>query len=140
MFALVNLCVFKCRMDKLNLKYHELASNPQYSSVEMNMFDTSLNTAATSLGSSPAFTLIGATTLGGITMSGGSHGVTVVRKEVDLTPEERKYLLSVERGDIPTVQLCLQVLYHLAYRYHLALRYLPTILFTGTTLSTSTTS
>ena len=33
-----------------------------------------------------------------------SVGRGVVRKHIDLTVEERQYLLAVERGDIPTVQ------------------------------------
>ena len=36
-----------------------------------------------------------------------SVGRGVVRKRVDLTADERQYLLAVERGDCPSVQQCL---------------------------------
>jgi len=45
-------------------------------------------------------------------LMGDNVGMGVVRKQVDLSVEERQYLLAVERGDIPTVQqwlICEQV-------------------------------
>jgi hypothetical protein len=35
-------------------------------------------------------------------------GMGVIRKEIELNPDERKYLMAVERGDVPTVQQCLR--------------------------------
>ncbi|KAL3880335.1 hypothetical protein ACJMK2_032583 [Sinanodonta woodiana] len=37
-------------------------------------------------------------------MEGDSLGMGVIRKEVDLTNEEKQYLLAVERGDIPSAR------------------------------------
>jgi hypothetical protein len=52
------------------------------------------------------------TTLSGQSLhhSGASdgHGMGVIRKDVELTPDERKYLMAAERGDVPTVQQCLR--------------------------------
>lgn len=44
------------------------------------------------------------------TMSSGSDGLGmgVIRKEVELNSDERRYLMAVERGDVPTVQQCLR--------------------------------
>lgn len=40
----------------------------------------------------------------GIDMDGDSFGMGVIRKEVDLTNDEKQYLLGMERGDIPTTK------------------------------------
>lgn len=40
----------------------------------------------------------------GIDMEEDSLGMGVVRKEVDLTNDEKQYLLAVERGDIPSTR------------------------------------
>ena len=40
----------------------------------------------------------------GTELEGDSLGMGVIRKEVDLTNEEKQYLLAVERGDIPSTR------------------------------------
>jgi hypothetical protein len=40
----------------------------------------------------------------GIDMEEDSLGMGVIRKEVDLTNDEKQYLLAVERGDIPSTR------------------------------------
>ena len=41
-----------------------------------------------------------------------SLGMGVIRKEVDLTNEEKQYLLAVERGDIPSTRQYLSMIGH----------------------------
>lgn len=50
-----------------------------------------------------------------------SLGMGVIRKEIELTPGEKKYLLAVERGDIPTVRQFLG-LAQVSTTHHLRLR------------------
>jgi ankyrin repeat protein len=45
----------------------------------------------------------------GIDMEEDSLGMGVIRKEVDLTNDEKQYLLAVERGDIPSTRQYLGV-------------------------------
>lgn len=40
----------------------------------------------------------------GMDQEGDSLGMGVIRKEMDLTNEEKQYLLAVERGDIPSTR------------------------------------
>ncbi|XP_033743329.1 LOW QUALITY PROTEIN: transient receptor potential-gamma protein-like [Pecten maximus] len=46
---------------------------------------------------------------GGTDMDGDCLGMGVIRKEVDLTNDEKQYLLAVERGDIPSTRQYLSV-------------------------------
>ena len=48
----------------------------------------------------------------GIELEGDSLGMGVIRKEVDLTNEEKQYLLAVERGDIPSTRQYLSLIGH----------------------------
>lgn len=48
----------------------------------------------------------------GIDLAGDSLGMGVIRKEVDLTNEEKQYLLAVERGDIPSTRQYLSLIGH----------------------------
>ncbi|XP_052795116.1 transient receptor potential-gamma protein-like isoform X1 [Mya arenaria] len=43
---------------------------------------------------------------------GDSFGMGVIRKEIDLTNEEKQYLLAVERGDIPSTRQYLSLIGH----------------------------
>ena len=45
-------------------------------------------------------------------LDGDSLGMGVIRKEVDLTNEEKQYLLAVERGDIPSTRQYLSLIGH----------------------------
>lgn len=48
----------------------------------------------------------------GIELEGDSLGMGVIRKEIDLTNEEKQYLLAVERGDIPSTRQYLSLIGH----------------------------
>ncbi|XP_060577329.1 transient receptor potential-gamma protein-like isoform X3 [Ruditapes philippinarum] len=48
----------------------------------------------------------------GLDLEGDSLGMGVIRKEVDLTNEEKQYLLAVERGDIPSTRQYLSLIGH----------------------------
>ncbi|KAH3838869.1 hypothetical protein DPMN_112286, partial [Dreissena polymorpha] len=47
-----------------------------------------------------------------LNLEGDSLGMGVIRKEIDLTNEEKQYLLAVERGDIPSTRQYLSLIGH----------------------------
>ena len=68
-------------MDKVYKKYKEMKMNPQKLMDELGI---------------------------DINSDGDHLGMGIVRKEADLSNEEKQYLLAMERGDIPTVRTCLE--------------------------------